>query len=139
MNAWCPGIFSGNGKEDRVVDTTVIIVTALAFTMSFIFALGGIGSALALVPVLHWYGLPLDLARPTGLLINTLSMTGASVDHIRHKRLDFRMGIPIILASSLMAPVGVLATRVISHALVLWIFVLFLFFSMNNSYKMYMK
>jgi uncharacterized protein len=112
-----------------IVDTTVVIVTALAFMMSFIFALGGIGSALALVPVLHWYGLPLDLARPTGLLVNTLSMTGASVDNIKNKRLDFRMGIPIILASSFMAPFGVWATRVISHAFVVWIFVFFLFFS----------
>jgi uncharacterized membrane protein YfcA len=73
--------------------------------------------------------LPLDLARPTGRLVNTLSMTGASVDNIRNKRLDFRMGIPIILASSFMAPFGVWATRVLSHAVVVWIFVLFLFFS----------
>jgi uncharacterized protein len=103
------------GARERVatVDITIIIVTALAFIMSFVFALGGIGSALALVPVLHWYGLPLDLARPTGLLVNTLSMTGASVDNIKKKRLDFRMGVPIILASSLMAPFGVWATRII--------------------------
>ncbi|MEN8199205.1 MAG: sulfite exporter TauE/SafE family protein [Thermodesulfobacteriota bacterium] len=111
------------------MELTVVIVTVLAFVMSFVFALGGIGSALALVPVLHWYGLPLDLARPTGLLVNTLSMTGASVDNIRNRRLDFKMGVPIILASGLTAPLGVWATRLISHELVIYIFVSFLFFS----------
>ncbi len=111
------------------MDIVAIIVTLLAFTMSFVFALGGIGSALALVPVLHWYGLPLDLARPTGLLVNTLSMTGASVDNIRNKRLDFKLGIPIILASSVTAPLGVLLTRVVSKELVVWVFVSFLLFS----------
>ncbi len=106
-----------------------LIVSLLAFGLSFLFALGGIGSAVALVPALHWLGLPLLVAKPTGLLVNTLSMTGASVDNIRAKRLDFRFGVPIIVSSFLLAPLGAWSSHWIPTAVVLAIFTLFLAFS----------
>ncbi len=109
--------------------TTILIVTLLAFGLSFIFALGGIGAAVALVPVLHWYGLPLLTAKTTGLLTNTLSMTGASIDNIRHKRLDFRLGLPIIISSFLFAPIGAWSSHFIPKTVILAIFTLFLLFS----------
>ncbi len=111
------------------METATLIIITLAFGFSLLFALGGIGSALALVPVLHWYGLPLGVAKPIGLMVNTLSMTGASVDNIRNKRLDFRMGIPIIIASSIMAPLGAWGSTLISTKTVLLIFIAFLLFS----------
>lgn len=111
------------------MEASTLIVIGLAFGFSFFFALGGIGSALALVPVLHWYGLPLIVAKPIGLFINTLSMTGASISNIRNKRIDFKMGVPIIIASSLMAPLGAWATTIIPTRVVLLIFIGFLFFA----------
>ncbi len=107
----------------------LVIVTTLAFVLSFIFALGGVGAAVALVPVLHWYGLPLSVAKTTGLLTNTLSMTGASVDNIRKKRLDFHLGIPIIISSFVLAPVGAWSSHFIPKPVILAIFTLFLLFS----------
>ncbi|PLX48177.1 MAG: sulfite exporter TauE/SafE family protein [Desulfobulbaceae bacterium] len=111
------------------MDPTTLVIILLSFGFSLLFALGGIGSALALVPVLHWYGLPLNMAKPIGLFVNTLSMTGASVSNIRHKRLDFRMGIPIIIASSILAPVGAWASTLIPTHIVLLVFIGFLLFS----------
>ncbi|NOY13309.1 MAG: sulfite exporter TauE/SafE family protein [Deltaproteobacteria bacterium] len=107
----------------------MIIVILLAFGLSFLFALGGIGSAVALVPVLHWFGLPLLLAKPTGLLVNSLSMTGASVQNIRAKKLDFRLGIPIIISSFLLAPLGAWSSHWLPTSAVLAVFTLFLLFS----------
>jgi len=107
----------------------LVIVTALAFGLSFIFALGGVGAAVALVPVLHWYGLPLLMAKPIGLLSNTLSMTGASIHNIRAKLLDFKLGIPIIISSFVLAPVGAWSGQWIPKEVVLAIFVAFLLFS----------
>lgn len=109
--------------------TAILIVTLLSFILSFIFALGGVGAAVALVPVLHWYGLPLPLAKTTGLLTNTVSMTGASVDNIRAKRLDFRLGLPIIISSFVFAPIGAWSGHFIPRTIVLAIFTLFLVFS----------
>ncbi len=107
----------------------IFIVTTLAFGLSFIFALGGVGAAVVLVPSFSWLGMPLMLAKPVGLLSNTLSMTGASISNIRAKRLDFKLGIPIIVSSFLLAPVGAWSSHWIAKTAVLAVFALFLLFS----------
>jgi uncharacterized membrane protein YfcA len=107
----------------------LIITVALAFGLSFLFALGGVGSAVALVPVLNWLGVPFAAAKPTGLMVNTLSLSGASYANIKNKRLDFKMGIPIIITSALLAPLGVWCTRIIPRDVVMLVFIAFLVFS----------
>ncbi|VAW41901.1 hypothetical protein MNBD_DELTA03-721 [hydrothermal vent metagenome] len=111
------------------MDSMLIITVSLAFGLSFLFALGGIGAAVALVPVLHWLGVPFAAAKPIGLMVNTLSLSGASYTNIKHKRLDFRMGIPIIIASAIMAPLGAWCTQIIPKEVVMVVFVLFILFS----------
>ncbi len=106
-----------------------IITVTLAFALSFLFALGGVGAAVALVPALHWLGVPFAAAKPTGLMVNTLSMSGASYANIKNKRLDFRLGIPIIITSALFAPLGAWSTKIIAHDVVMVIFIVFLVFS----------
>jgi len=127
----CGSIFIEAATDDwrEIMDSTVVIVTGLSFGLSFLFALGGIGSAIALIPVLHWYGIPLGTAKPTGLFVNTISMAGASYSNIRNKRLDFRLGIPLIISSSLLAPLGAWSTLFISRTVVLIILICFLIFS----------
>ncbi|SIN95806.1 sulfite exporter TauE/SafE family protein [Halodesulfovibrio marinisediminis] len=83
-----------------------VLIFVLSFSFSFIFALGGIGSAAAIIPVLTWVGVPFNIARPTGLFINTLSMGGATYSNIKGGRLDFKLGLPVIITSLVMAPIG---------------------------------
>jgi len=109
----------------------IITVTILAFVLSFIFSLGGVGSAIILVPVLLWLGFPINEAKPTGLFVNTISLIGASYSNIKNKRLDFGIGLPIIIASALMAPLGAYVSTLVSTNIVLIIFTTFLFFSGN--------
>lgn len=109
--------------------TTIILITVCSFVLSFIFALGGVGSALVLIPTLTWFGVPFSLARPTGLFVNTVSMASATCSNIKAKRLDFRLGIPIIIASTVMAPVGAYVGYQISTKLVMICFIAFLTFS----------
>lgn len=111
------------------VDAMLFITVALAFGLSFLFALGGIGSAIALVPALHWLGVPFAAARPTGLMVNTLSMTGASYSNIKNRRLDFRVGLPIIIASAVLAPFGAWCTTIVPKTAVMAVFTGFLVFS----------
>lgn len=82
-----------------------------------------------LVSVLFWIGIPLNEAKPTGLFMNTISLAGASIDNIRNERLDLRLGIPIIVSSIVVAPLGAYATLFIPQRVVLVVFVLFLFFA----------
>ena len=106
-----------------------LIIACLSFGLSFIFALGGVGSALVLIPTLTWMGVPLNVARPTGLFVNAVSMLGATWSNIREKRLDFRLGLPIIVASIILAPVGAWVGHLIPTRFVLLIFIGFLLFS----------
>ena len=111
------------------MDFTILIVCLVSFVLSFIFALGGVGSALALIPALSWVGLPFAQARSVGLFVNGISMLGATYSNIKNKRLDFRLGIPIIIASIILAPVGAWASHLIPTRYMLIVFISFLCFS----------
>ena len=114
-----------------MVPLTVLVVSLLALGLSFVFALGGVGSAVALVPILHWLGFPLNEAKPTGLFVNTISLVGASYLNIKEKRLDFGLGLPLIIASLLLAPCGAYVSTLVDKKVVLAVFTVFLFFSGN--------
>ena len=106
-----------------------ILLFTLAFIFSFLFALGGIGAAIILNPVLISMGIPVAIAKPVGLFSNMISLTGASVDNIQNKRLDFYIGIPIIISSFLFAILGAYESQYIPNKVTLLIFVAFLLFS----------
>ena len=87
------------------------------------------GSAIAIVPVMGWLGIPLMTAKPTGLFINTLSMFSATLKNIRHGKLDHRFGLPILVTATLASPLGAYSGRFIPHRVVLAVFVAFLLYS----------
>jgi len=107
----------------------VITISILAFILSFIFALGGVGSAVVLVPIMFTLGIPINEAKPTGLFINTISLLAASFSNIKNKRVDLKLGLPIIISSMLLAPVGAYLSLFINKKIVMIIFILFLIFS----------
>lgn len=111
------------------MDSLTIIIVFLSFGLSFLFALGGVGSAVVLIPTLSWLGVPFNLARPTGLFVNCVSMLGATYSNFKEKRLDVRLGLPIIISSILLAPVGAWVGHMVATRLLLFIFITFLFFS----------
>lgn len=111
------------------MDITILLICLASFVLSFIFALGGIGSALVLIPTLSWLGLPFAHARAIGLFVNGVSMIGATVSNIKSKRLDFRLGLPIIITSVLLAPIGAWVGHAIPSRYLLMVFIAFLTFS----------
>ena len=111
------------------MDLLTFIIILLSFGLRFIFALGGVGSAVVLIPTLAWLGVPFNLARPTGLFVNCVSMLGATYSNIKEKRLDMRLGLPIIISSILLAPVGAWVGHLVPTRMLLLAFIAFLFFS----------
>jgi uncharacterized protein len=111
------------------MDTITLVIGLLSFGLSFIFALGGVGSAVVLIPMLSWLGVPFNLARPTGLFVNCVSMLGATYSNIKEKRLDVGLGLPIIVSSILLAPVGAWVGHLVPTRLLLLAFIGFLCFS----------
>jgi uncharacterized protein len=101
----------------------------ISFIAAFIFSLGGVGAAIILIPILISFGIPIGIAKPVGLFYNTVSLTGASISNIRNKRLDFKLGIPIIIFSFLFAIGGAWISQFIPKKIILTLFIVFLIFS----------
>jgi len=101
----------------------------VSFILSIVFSIGGVGSAIAIVPTMSWLGVPLMPAKPTGLFINTLSMLSATLKNLRHGKLDHRFGLPILIVATVMAPAGAYVGKFVPKVYVLWVFIAFLLYS----------
>jgi len=108
------------------METLIFIISLIA---AFIFSLGGVGAAVILIPIMVSLGIPISTAKPVGLFYNTVSMAGASINNIKNKRLDFKIGIPIIISSFLFAIVGAYFSKFIPSKIILILFIGFLLFS----------
>ncbi len=107
----------------------LIILFFISLISSFIFALGGVGAAIVLIPILVSFGIPVDVSKPVGLFYNTISLASASAHNVKHKRLDVRIGIPIIIFSFVFAAVGAFLSKFIPTRFILYLFIAFLLFS----------
>jgi uncharacterized membrane protein YfcA len=106
-----------------------ILIFVISLVAAFVFSLGGVGAAIILIPILVSLGIPINIAKPVGLFYNTVSLTGASINNIKNKRLDFKIGIPIIIFSFLFAIVGAYLSKFIPNKIILVLFIGFLLFS----------
>ncbi len=106
-----------------------VTIAIISFISAFVFALGGVGAAIILIPILVSMGIPINVAKPVGLFFNTISLAGASIHNIKNKRLDFYTGIPIIVSSFIFAILGAYTSKFIPKETILFLFVLFLLFS----------
>ena len=73
---------------------------------STLFATGGMGSSIVLIPILGFLGIDFNLAKAAGLFVNTVTTSTASFFNWRRRDLDFRLLIPFVLPSIMAAPAG---------------------------------
>jgi uncharacterized protein len=112
------------------VSLTLYVVSALVVTFfSGLMAMSGLGTALLFVPFFYYLGVPLTEAVPTALLLNAVSLSFASVNYVRGQLVDWRMGLPILIAAVALAPLGAMATPYVNKALLLALFAGFLVFA----------
>ena len=107
----------------------LITVAALSFGLSFFFALGGVGSAVALVPALMAIGVPAGVARPVALLVNVASLGGATIHNLKSGKLKPGPWWPLILFSLPAAPLGAWLSSQIPQDILLGLFAFFMVFS----------
>ena len=106
-----------------------VVGGAAAFVFSGIMAMAGLGASYLFVPLFYYLGLPLGQATATGLLLNAVSLSVATVSYARGRLVDWRAGIPVVVAAIVLAPLGAaVSTRVDRHVL-LTLFVGFLVFA----------
>jgi uncharacterized membrane protein YfcA len=109
---------------------TVMILSAVSvFFFSGLMAMAGMGAAFIFVPLFYYLGVPLAEAVPTALLLNVASLVFAAVNYYRGGLINWRMGLPIMVAAVLLAPVGAHTTPFVDKRLFFSLFACFLIFA----------
>ncbi len=97
--------------------------------VSTFFAMGGVGSAVALVPIFDFMGLGFNLAKAIALFINTSTTVTATYMNFRRGVLDVRFALPLVVSSLITAPLGARFSQSIDTVWVKYFFIAFLLFS----------
>jgi len=106
-----------------------LIYFVITLFVSAFFALGGLGSAAALVPIFDMMGMSLNLAKAIGLFINSASTITASFMNILRRAVDIKFAIPLVISIIISTPLGAYTSKFVDENIVRMILVVFLGFS----------
>lgn len=99
------------------------------FVGSGVMAMAGLGAAFLFVPLFFYMGVPLAQATSTALLLNAVSLAAATIAYARARLIDWRAGIPVLIAAVILAPLGAGLTTHVDQQVLLGLFVAFLVFA----------
>ena len=102
---------------------------ATVFVFSGVMAMAGLGAAFLFVPLFYYLGVPLAQATSTALLLNAVSLSMATISYARAGLIDWRAGVPVLLAAVVLAPLGAALSVGVDHQVLLGLFVGFLVFA----------
>jgi len=106
-----------------------LLISVLLFVLSFISGMLGLGVAFIATPILGLFGFELKhVIMPWSLLLNGLTAISGAVAFARAKMVDWRTAIPLVLITTIAAPIGVWLLQLVSTSTVWWIYVGVLFF-----------
>ena len=104
------------------MSVTVYVVSAmLVFVFSGLLAMAGVGAAFLFVPLAE--------AAPTALLLNVVSLLFATINYWRGKLINWRVGLPVLIAAVILSPLGARLTPLVDKKLLLGMFAAFLVFA----------
>ena len=106
-----------------------LLYTLLTLLFSILFSMGGAGSGIALIPILHFLGLDFTLAKAIGLFAGATTTITSSIMNIKRKVIEYRFVLPIALMMLIFAPVGAYMSRFIDEEIVKFLFMIMLFYS----------
>jgi uncharacterized membrane protein YfcA len=96
---------------------------------SGLLAMAGLGAAFLFVPLFYYLGVPLAEATPTALLLNVVSLLLAAINYWRGKLINWRVGLPVLIAAVVLSPIGARLTASVNKTLLLGMFAAFLVFA----------
>ena len=106
-----------------------ILAGVLTLPITVALTIAGVGAAFILIPVFTALGIELHEAMAVALLLNALAMIFASFRYARKKLVLWRIGIPLIVTSSIGAPIGVKLSYYVNSDIIKLCFVCFLLFA----------
>lgn len=115
----------------------IVICAVVVFIFSGLLAMAGLGAAFLFVPLFYYFGVPLAEATPTALLLNVVSMLFATINYWRGKLINWRIGLPVLIAAVILSPIGARLTAQVNKVVLMSMFIAFLVFagSMMLFYK----
>lgn len=106
-----------------------VFSAVLVFIFSGLLAMAGLGAAFLFVPLFYYLGVPLAEATPTALLLNVVSLMFATINYWRGKLINWRVGLPVLIAAVVLSPIGARLTATVNKTLLLGMFAAFLVFA----------
>ena len=91
--------------------------------------MAGLGAAFLFVPLFYYLGVPLAEATPTALLLNVVSLMFATINYWGGKLINWRVGLPVLIAAVILSPLGARLTASVNKTLLLGMFSAFLVFA----------
>lgn len=107
----------------------ILLAGLLTFPITTALTIAGVGAAFILIPVFTVLGIELHQAMAIALLLNALAMVSASVRYARKKLILWKLSIPLIVTTSVGAPIGVRFGYAINNDVIHAVFVAFLLFA----------
>jgi uncharacterized membrane protein YfcA len=105
------------------------ILSILLFALSFLAGMMGLGVAFIATPVLGLFGFELkNEIMPWALWLNGLTAISGAITFARAKMVDWRTAVPLLIISTLLAPLGVWLLQFVPTTIVWWIYVVVLLF-----------
>ncbi len=102
------------------------IYFGLTLVLSTVFAMGGVGSAIGLVPIFSMLEMPLNLAKALGLFVNTASTITASVMNFRRGVLEIGFAVPLVISILVATPIGAWSSQYVPRGVIEVMLVAFL-------------
>ena len=106
-----------------------VVSAILVFVLSGLLAMAGLGAAFLFVPLFYYLGVPLAEATPVALLLNVVSLMFAAFNYWRGKLVNWRVGLPVLIAAVILSPVGAHLTLYVDKKILLGMFAAFLVFA----------
>jgi len=106
-----------------------ILYFIVTLVFSTFFAMGGVGSAVALVSIFPMMGQSFDISKALALFINTSSTISASIMNFYRGVLDFKFVLPLVISVLITTPIGAYCSQYVDHMILMWLLVIFLLVS----------
>jgi uncharacterized protein len=107
-------------KFFKTVEQSILLLLAV-FVASLILTMIGLGGGLIFSPLFVLLAFPQAEAASASLFLNGIGAGSAALVYIRKKMVDFGVSLPLIVTSSLGAPLGALTTHWINQTAFLWV------------------
>ena len=106
-----------------------LLYGVITLVLSILFSMGGAGSGIALIPILHFLGVDFTVAKAVGLFAGASTTITSSIMNIKRKVVEYAFVLPIAATMLLFAPLGAYSSSFINEDIVKFFFMLLLFYS----------